>query len=47
VEKIKYYIAKIVYFGKIITWLGDTLGSALGSFPVFKEPTNEEVQPKP
>lgn len=36
-DKAKDLIEKIAYIGRVITWVSDTLGAAIGSFPMPKK----------
>jgi hypothetical protein len=43
-EKVKDVIEKIAYIGKVATWCADTLGAAIGSFPVPKSKPSKQPE---
>jgi hypothetical protein len=43
-DKAKNIIEKIAYIGKVATWCADTLGAAIGSFPLPPKKVTDEKQ---
>jgi hypothetical protein len=44
-DKAKDIIEKIAYIGRVCTWCADTLGAAIGSFPLPKKKGDATEQP--